>query len=60
MKTWKQYIKESDSMGTPEDPRTMIDNLINVLSHFQPRDIEDTKDLLLDLQRMLDDKLTGV
>lgn len=59
MKTWNQYVEESDVSGISEDPRTMIDNLINVLSHFQPKDVEDTKDLLLDLQKMIDDKITG-
>lgn len=59
MKKWKDYIKENEMLGSQEDPKTMIDNLINVLSHFQPKDVEDTKDLLLDLQRILDDKITG-
>lgn len=59
MKTWKKFLKEVGMFQSTDDPRTKIEDMIAYLSHFEPQDIEDAKDKLLELKSVLDDKLTG-
>lgn len=57
MKKFKEYLAEQQiSVGL----REFIVNVINRFSHLEPKDIEDSKDVLIDLQKLLDDKLTGI
>ena len=49
----------SANIFTAENIREEIFRCRNLISNFQPRDIEDTKDLLLSLQTVIEDKLTG-
>jgi hypothetical protein len=56
MRSFHEFM--ADFEGT-DNLRRQIVQMINRLSHLEPRDVEDTKDLLLDLQKMVDDKLTG-
>ena len=46
----------SDAVGL----KAFLVNSINRLSHLESKDVADTKELLLDLQKMLEDKLSGV
>ena len=57
MKTFSEFM--ADFEGT-DNLRRQIVQMVNRLSHLESRDVEDAKDVLLDLQKMLDDKLTGV
>lgn len=57
---WKQFLKEMDSFQSTDDPKTRVDDMIAYLSHFEPQHVEDTKDKLLELKKILDDILTGV
>lgn len=56
MKSFSEYMSDFDGR---ENLRQQLVLMINRLSHLEPKDVEDAKDLLLDLQKMLDDKLTG-
>ena len=40
--------------------RETILRVTNLISNFEPRDVTDTKDLLLDLKHVVEDRLTGV
>ncbi len=58
MKSFQDFVVEQDRIG--EGLREFLLNTINRLSHLEPKDVEDAKDMLLDLQKLLEDKLTGV
>lgn len=58
MKSFREYLAEQDSIG--EGLREFLLNTVNRLSHLEPKDVEDAKDMLLDLQKVLEDKLTAV
>lgn len=55
MLTFKDFLQEENTIGL----RDHLIQIINRLSHLDSSDIEDSKELLLDLQKMLDEKLTG-
>ncbi len=57
MKTFRQYMAETN---VSEGLREHLLQIINRLSHLTPKDVEESKDMLLDLQKLLEDKLTGV
>lgn len=40
--------------------RETILRITNLISNFEPRDVTDTQDLLLDLKKVLDEILSGV
>jgi hypothetical protein len=40
--------------------RETILRVTNLISNFEPRDVTDTKDLLLDLKEVVEDRLSGV
>ena len=44
---------------TSENIREVIIRTRNLISNFEPRDIEDTKDVLITLKEVVEDKLTG-
>lgn len=57
MKTFSEFMAEQN---VSEGLREHLVQIINRLSHLTPKDVEDSKDILLDLQKLLEDKLTGV
>ena len=59
MKTFGEYIKEQMMMSTPNDPRSFIYQCINRLSTLEPKEIEDSKDVLFKLRDKVEDILTG-
>lgn len=61
MISFQDYMKkiEEDRFDVKYDPRTKIEDTIAILSHMEPKDIEDCKDLLLELQKMLEVILSG-
>ena len=44
---------------TSENVRETLVHTRNLISNFEPRDVEDTKDILLSLKEVVEDKLTG-
>jgi hypothetical protein len=59
MKSFQDYLKEQDVVRTPRNPREMIDDTIALISNLTPAELEDSKDKLLELQQMLEERLTG-
>lgn len=57
MKSFRQYLEDYESID--DSNRSFIYRVLARMSHFDPKDVEDTKDMLLKLQSMVDDKLTG-
>jgi hypothetical protein len=59
MKTFDEYLKEQMLMNTPSDPRSFLHHCINRLSTLEPKEIEDSKDVLFKLRDKVEDILTG-
>lgn len=59
MMSFQDYLKEQDVLRTPVNARERIDDMIALVSNLSPSELEDSKDRLLELQQMLDDRLTG-
>ena len=60
MKRFFDYINEHDVVVNPDDIRERLTRITNRLSNFAPSDVEDNKDVLIELQNVLEDLLTGV
>lgn len=58
MKRFSQYLREMEYVN--DDEREFLYRVLARLSHFGPKDIEHAKDMLIELQKMVEDKLTGV
>ena len=59
MKTFAQYMREQIMLNVPSDPRTFIIQSMNRLSTLSPGEIADSQDVLLQLQRKINDILSG-
>lgn len=59
MKKFSQYLKDVELKEINDDDREFIYRFLARFSHFGPKQIEYTKDMLLQLQQLVDDKLTG-
>jgi len=61
MKTWNQYKAEHSIFDdSNEDKRFKLKQTIAFLTYFETKDTEQTKDLLLELKSILDNKLSGL
>jgi len=60
MKSFRQYLTELALGGETDNIRKIIFRATNRIRTFEPKDVEDTKDLLLSLKDVINDKLTGV
>ena len=60
MLTFKDYIKTHEGTFEPTDQtRQRLEDMIAILSNLEPDEIEDMKDVLLELQKSLAVMLTG-
>lgn len=60
MKKFKDYMREHDVVDTPDDLNERVVRLTNRLSNLTPSEVEDNKSVLIELQKVLEDLLTGV
>ena len=59
MRYFKDWLKEQNLFKTPNDPRTTIERMSAFVSAMEPKDIEETKDLLMRFRKELDHALSG-
>ena len=59
MKSFQDYLREQDVIRTPVNARERLEDAIAMIYNMDPPELEDCKDLLLELQKVLDDRLTG-
>lgn len=64
MKSFKDWRKENNlpesSVFDPmRDPRGQLEDIMAIISNFEPKEVEDCKDVLLQLQDMVEKVLTG-
>jgi hypothetical protein len=59
LKSFDQYVKEQEIVSTPHDPRGVLENVIRFLKNLEPKEISDCQDMLLELQKLLDNILSG-
>ena len=60
MRSFKDYLDEQDVTGGPSDPRKHILFAINYIAAMEPDEYEDSKDLILQLQKTVDKKVAGM
>jgi hypothetical protein len=61
MKRFSDFLKnEHDVVVSPDDIREKIVATTNRLSNLSISEVEDNKDVLIELQKVLEDILTGV
>ena len=60
MKSFRQYREELARGGSTDNIRKIIFQATNRIRIFEPKDVEDSKDLLLSLRDVIRDKLSGV
>lgn len=58
-KTFDDYVKEQEIIDTPSDPRGTLKDIMGFLNSLEPKDVADCKDLLIELQQVLDKIMTG-
>jgi hypothetical protein len=56
MRSFREFL-ESDVMNAPDNIREIIIQTTNRIYNMEPKDVEDAKDVLLELQKILADKL---
>ena len=60
MRTFKDFMQENMGLFQgPNDPRSRITQMYNLLTTMESDDITDSHDLLLKLQKLIDDILSG-
>ena len=59
MKSFQDWLKEQTVLTTPDGPKGIMMKMLSVLSHLEPKDVEECKDLLFQLRTVLDDQLSG-
>jgi hypothetical protein len=60
MKTFRQYLQEIAFGGEVDNIRKVIFKAMNRIRTFEPKDVEDSKDMLLSLRDLINDKISGV
>ena len=59
MKSFQDWLKEQTVLKTPEGPKGIMMKMLSVLSHMEPKDVEECKDLLFRMRDILNDQLSG-
>ena len=59
VKSFQDYLKEQDVIRNPENARERLEDAIVMIYNMEPPELEDCKDILLELQKILEQRLTG-
>lgn len=59
--SYQDWLKQQteERFEAQRDPRIYLEDAIAIISNMEPKEISDSKDLLLELQRILERVLTG-
>lgn len=59
--TYKEYLKKvKEELFSPKtDPHKDLQDIIAIISNLEPKEVADCKDLLLELQKLLERVLSG-